>query len=284
MAWLRSEYQPRRITGNTQPLAAKTLRNYWVSLSAFFTWASTEFQFDNPMKGVPAPKFADVPVEPFRREEIEKLLKAAEFCYEAQTTRRRRFAVSHRRAACSRGTNGVMRRPTARRDRALILVLLDAGLRASELCALTVADAYLKLGQVLVKHGQRGGAKGSKGRVVFLGKTTRRSLWRYLASRADGEDPDAPLFLGKLHRRMNKGVLRQMIARLGEKAGVVHTHPHRFRHTFAITYLRAGGDVFTLQALLGHRTLEMVQHYARIALLDVEQMHRKASPVDNWHL
>ena len=109
-------------------------------------------------------------------------------------------------------------------------------------------------------------------------------MWRYLATRDDGEDPDAPLFLGKLQRRLNKGVLRQLIARLGEKAGITHAHPHRFRQTFAITYLRPGGDVFTLQALLGHSTLEMVKCYARIALLDLEQTPRKASPVDNWNL
>jgi integrase/recombinase XerD len=163
-------------------------------------------------------------------------------------------------------------------------VLLDTGLRASELCALNVGDVDLKSGQVRVKHGDPGGAKGGKGRVVFLGQTARRSLWRYLATRQDGDEPDAPLFLGKWQRRMNKNVLRQLIARLGAKAGVAHAHPHRFRHSFALTYLRSGGDVFTLQALLGHSTLEMVQHYARLAQVDIEHAHRRASPVDNWHL
>ncbi len=83
---------------------------------------------------------------------------------------------------------------------------------------------------------------------------------------------------------MNKDALRLLMARLGEKAGVKNCHPHRFRHTFAMTYLRSGGDVFTLQALLGHRPLDMVQHYARIADIDVEQAHRRTSPADNWHL
>jgi integrase/recombinase XerD len=269
LAWLRADYKPHRLTGGDQPLSPKTIRNFWVTLSAFYRWASGEFGFPNPMAAVPAPKFEDAPVEPFAREEIEQLLKAVEYCREAKTDHRRAF---------------IMRRSSGNRDRAIILTLLDTGLRASELCSLTIGDVDQKNGRVLVKHGALGGAKGGKGRTVYLGKAARRSLWRYLAEREDAEDLNAPLFLGRLNRRFNKNVLRQLIARLGERAGVAKCHPHRFRHTFAITYLRSGGDVFTLQSLLGHSTLEMVQHYARLAQIDVEQAHRKASPADNWRL
>lgn len=268
-AWLRTDYKPRRLSGKTEPLAAKSLRNIWITLSAFFTWATMEFELPNPMKMVPAPKFEEVPVEPFAKEEVEAILKACDYCEEARTTDRRRF---------------VMRRATAHRDHAIILTLLDTGLRASELCSLKIGDVDQKSGKVQIKHGSAGGAKGGKGRTVYLGKAARRAVWRYLANREDGEDTLAPLFLGKFNHPMNKGVLRQLIARLGEKAKVKKCHPHRFRHTFAITYLRSGGDVFTLQALLGHSTLEMVQHYARIAQIDVEQAHRRASPADNWRL
>jgi len=257
------------VSGSDHPLAAKTLRNRWVTLAAFFTWASAEIGIANPMKAIPAPRFEEAPVEPFTKEEIEALLKACEFCHEAKTTDRRRFT---------------MRRATGKRDRALILTLLDTGLRASELCALTIEDVDQKTGHVEVKHGVIGGAKGGKGRVVYLGKATRRALWLYLTSREDGEDPEAPVFIGKFSRPLNRNSLRRVIASLGERAQVKHCHPHRFRHTFAITYLRSGGDLFTLQALLGHSTLEMVQHYARIAQIDVEKVHRRASPADNWRL
>jgi integrase/recombinase XerD len=60
--WLRMEYKPRRFNGNTAPISPKTVRNIWVSLSAFFTWACVEFEFPNPMKGIPVPKFVSPPI------------------------------------------------------------------------------------------------------------------------------------------------------------------------------------------------------------------------------
>ncbi len=267
--WLRTDYQPRRITRNREALASKTIHNFYISLCAFFTWAKRELELPNPIKAIPAPKFEQAPIEPFTKEEVEALLKACEQCNEAKTTDRRKY---------------IMRRATGRRDQAIIMTLLDTGLRASELSALKVGDVDLKTGKVLVKHGRLGGAKGGKGRTVFLGKAARRVLWRYLAEREDGEEPGAPLFLVKYDRPMNKNALRLIIVHLGQKAGVKKCHPHRFRHTFALTYLRAGGDVFTLQALLGHSTLDMVQHYARLAEIDIEQAHKRASPADNWRL
>jgi len=253
LAWLRTEYKPQRWKKSDDPLSPKTLRNVWVTLSAFFRWASIELDVPNPMKAVPAPRFEQAPVEPFTQQDIEALLKACEFCKEAKTTERRRFT---------------MRRATAKRDRAIILTLLDTGLRASELCALNFGDLEQKTGKIYVKHGVSSGAKGGKGRAVFL------------AEREDGEDPDAPLFMGKHNRPLNKDALRHLMSELGAKAQVAKCHPHRLRHIFAITYLRSGGDVFTLQALPGHGSLDMVQHYARIAEVDIQQAHRRHGPAE----
>ncbi len=269
LAWLATEYKPVRFGGGDEPLDPKTIRNVWISLSAFYRWASGEFGFPNPMLQVAKPKFVVKPVEPFTREEVGALLKACTVSREAQPADRRAF---------------VMRPYEADRNQAIILVLLDTGLRAGELCALNVGDYVEKTGRLEVKHGPSGGSKGRKGRLVYLGKAARRTLWRYLAKREDRTDLDAPLFLGHHNRRMDRDVLRQVVNKIGRRAQVNHTHPHRFRHTFAITYLRAGGDVFTLQALLGHSTLTMVEHYAQVAALDVEKAHRKASPADSWYL
>jgi len=80
-------------------------------------------------------------------------------------------------------------------------------------------------------------------------------------------------------------VLRRLLNRMGERAGLAKSvYPHRFRHTFSVNFLRNGGNVFELQQLLGHTSLEMIKRYAKIAQSDVEAAHRRASPVDNWRL
>ncbi len=184
------------------------------------------------------PAFVPAEVEPFTQDEVEAPLKAAEYCEEATTRGRQRF---------------VMRPRTALRDRAIILVLLDTGLRATELCSLDIGDLDDQSGKLTVKHGYGGGAKGGKGRLVYLSRSTRRALWRYLVTREDNEAHDAPLFLAQ-HRRMTRDTLRQLMERLGAKARVGKCHPHRFRHTFAITYLPSGGDVFTHVRKMDHHS------------------------------
>jgi integrase len=152
------------VNGDERPLSDKSVRNAWVALSAFFSWAKTEFNLPDPMDSVPAPRFKEAPFEPLSKDEVEVLLKACDFSQEANTTERRRFT---------------MRRPTAKRDRAIILTLVDISLRASELCALNVGDVDLKTGRVEVKHGPSGGAKLEKGQAVHLGKAARRAVWQH---------------------------------------------------------------------------------------------------------
>ena len=88
LAWLRTDYRPRRLTDDDQPLAPKTIRNVWATLCSFFTWAGIEFGLPSPMKAVPAPRFERPPVEPFSKDDVEALLKACKFSREADTTDR----------------------------------------------------------------------------------------------------------------------------------------------------------------------------------------------------
>jgi integrase/recombinase XerD len=130
---LRTGFEPKRLTGRDLPLSLKTRRNIWATFRSFFSWASDEFDLPNPMKATEAPKFERPPAEPFTKEEVEALLKASKFTREANTTNRMSFKVQ---------------RPTARRDQAMILALLDTGLRVSELCSLTLGDIEVKTGKI----------------------------------------------------------------------------------------------------------------------------------------
>ena len=93
------------------------------------------------------------------------------------------------------------------------------------------------------------------------------------------------LFLNRSGEPLDSTGTKLMIRRLGKKARVHGVHVHRLRHTFAISFLRAGGDVFSLQYLLGHTTLQMTQRYLQsLNADDAMNAHRKFSPLDNMNL
>jgi integrase/recombinase XerD len=82
---------------------------------------------------------------------------------------------------------------------------------------------------------------------------------------------------------MDRDLVGTMLRRLGRRIGI-RAHPHKFRHTGATMFLRNGGNVFELKAILGHSTMEMVQRYVHLAEVDIKDAHRRASPVHNWDL
>jgi site-specific recombinase XerD len=160
------------------------------------------------------------------------------------------------------------------RDRAILLLFFDTGLRLSELAALRSADLRPD-GSVKVM------GKGARERIVPVGSTARQALVRYLrANRAP--ESGAPIFRsdrggGALGARG----IQQAFRRLKLRAGIAgRCSPHTLRHTFARAYLINGGDAFSLQRILGHATLDMVKRYVALADTDLAQRHRAASPAD----
>lgn len=242
-------------------LSPSSVDNYWKGIRSLFGWASDTLGTKRPDLKLSRPVFKLPEVVPFTQDEIKRLLKGCETTAAARTTRRKEFT---------------MRRPTVNRDKALILVLLDTGLRIGELCRLKIEDVNLDTGEVLVAPYST--AKKTRPRIVYLGKAARRQLWLYLAKDREDPEPDDLLF------DTNERTIRSMLRRLGEKTNVHKTYPHRFRHTMAIMSLRNGMNIYELQRLLGHSDLDMVKHYLSLADTDVEAAHRKASPVDKWKL
>jgi site-specific recombinase XerD len=147
-----------------------------------------------------------------------------------------------------------------RRDVALIRMLIDTGIRASELVGLTVDDVDLRQQIALVM------GKGGRARAVPFGIKTTDALRRYLKARrlhplAAGTQA---FWLGRKGPLTVSGVA-QLLERRGDDAGVDHLHPHRFRHTMAHRWLSAGGQEQDLMRLAGWRTREMVGRYAASA-------------------
>jgi integrase len=92
------------------------------------------------------------------------------------------------------------------------------------------------------------------------------------------------LFATRTGEPLNRSNLRKLIVRLADRAGVRNASVHRFRHTFAVSFLRNGGNVFALQEILGHARIDTVKIYVRLAERDLADAQRRASPVDNWRL
>jgi site-specific recombinase XerD len=159
------------------------------------------------------------------------------------------------------------------RDAAIIRLLADTGLRASELCALTVGDVTGR--RIAVQHG-----KGDKARAVFIGDVTRRALAEYLSTRP-GVGPGDALFVSlETGGALSYDSLKQVLGRLGHRAGVT-VHAHALRRTFAVESLRAGCDLVTLARLMGHKDLVMLQnHYLPLLEADIEAAHDRTSPGD----
>lgn len=158
------------------------------------------------------------------------------------------------------------------RDKAIVLLMVDSGLRRAEVSALNWADVDMSSGLVTVRKG-----KGRKDRSAVIGATTRRALLAYRRTLADR---DGALFRARYGNRLTGEGLMLMFRRLSVKTGI-HVSAHALRRTFVILSLRNGMDVLHLQALLGHASLDMVQHYAQMVDEDLLQSHKLHSPVDN---
>jgi integrase/recombinase XerD len=158
------------------------------------------------------------------------------------------------------------------RDKAIVLFMVDSGLRRGEVVRLNWADVDMQTGLVRVRQG-----KGKKDRSAVIGATTRRALLAYRRTLADR---DGVLFQTDEGTRFTGNGLMMMFRRLQKRTGI-HITAHSLRRTFTILALRAGMNALHLQNLGGWASLDMVQHYAQMVDEDLLQEHKAHSPVDN---
>lgn len=220
------------------------VHGHFRALRAFVRFLVAEQELpSNPLANVKAPKTPKSIIEPVSLDTVSRMLKMC---------------------------TGDL----AERDKAMLMTLLDSGLRASELLALDVGDLDLASGRVVVQHG-----KGDKARVVFLGARARRAILKMLKTRA-GAAPTSPLWQTTDGRRLAYGGLREVLRRRARAAGVSEPSAHDFRRAFALLSLRGGCDVYALQRLMGHADLTVLRRYLAQTEDDLRAAHERASPVD----
>ncbi|CAN5737010.1 site-specific tyrosine recombinase XerD [soil metagenome] len=218
------------------------------SLKTFFTWCESEGEIErNPMARLKPPKLPDEPPKVPTESEVKKLLKA---CSGAD------FA--------------------ARRDTAILRVLIDTGMRVSELAGIQLDDMDLARGAVLVR------GKGAKIRICPLGKKASRDLDRYLRIRRKHRESDeSALWLGHHSGPMTSNGIFQVVRKRGQQVGVEGISPHKFRHLFASQWLSEGGNEGDLMLLAGWSSRDMLTRYARATAAErAREAHKRISPGD----
>ena len=228
--------------------ASNTTRNDYMALSRYFRWLVEEGEMrDNPMTRVKPPPPQERMPTPYTLEEVKAMLREC------------------------RGKDA-----QSVRDRAILLTLLDTGLRASEFCSLTVDAVNLDAERVMV-IGKRG-----KERVIRLGYKAQAAIDRYLRQR---RSPLPHLWIGRRGEPLQPSGLFQLVERIARRAGVTNPGVHRFRHT-AATWMRDKGiQTQELMYLLGWSTHKMAERYTHSTGAErALRAHREYSPADNLAL
>lgn len=237
-----------------EKLAPTTIRGYRRALSAFLNWAHRENLIsDKPHTNLERTRLPTVIKDNFSEQQVRALLKATQ--------------EHPDESLCAR-------------DKALVLLLLDTGVRASECCEITRSDIDPTFQRIKI-HG-----KGMRERYVPLSPPTRVALHQYLTfHRPVDVDRLDRVFLTSKGRAMERNTLAQILRHLGERANVGGVHPHRFRRTAGTQfYENSHGNTFRTQELLGHSSPMTTRMYVGKSTADLERVHADASPVEKWNL
>ena len=240
------------IPEKTETLSASSVHGHVRTLRAFFSWLLAEGLIEtNPARDLKPPKVYQKVVSTLSDDEIRAILAV--------------FTPMHSSNA---------------RNQTLFMLMIDTGLRMGELINLKMDDVHMNGGLLKVI------GKGKKERIVPMGSNAQRSLQRYLfryRPKPFNSSIDN-VFLSVMGKQLTDNSVKLIFSRLAKRSGVARLHAHLCRHTFATRFLINGGDVFTLQQILGHSTLEMVRHYVNLASTHVAIQHQKYSPLDRLNL
>ncbi|KKB71932.1 tyrosine-type recombinase/integrase [Bacillus sp. TH008] len=216
------------------------------AIRAFFNFLEKDRQiYENPVRELSLLKQKKEVVETFSRDQLKDLLRQPDL-----------------------GTF------TGFRDYTIMLLLIETGVRVRELTDICVKDIRWEDSQIRID------GKGYKERLVPIQATMKRQLRKYVQIR--GDVPNEALFVTIDNTPLTIRQVQNRLRQYGRKANIknVRCSPHTFRHTFAKMSVQNGADVFALQAVLGHTSLDMVRNYVNLFSSDVMDAHKKFSPVE----
>jgi integrase/recombinase XerC/integrase/recombinase XerD len=223
------------------------------ALKAFSSWLLNEqYAEENILAKLKMPKAPVMMIEPLTPDEISTLI----------TAQNSLTAIGSRNVA-------------------ILITFLGTGIRESELSNLRFEDAHIEQGYLKVM------GKGAKERVVPVGGLGQKVLWRYVFHfRTEPiNDTNNYLFLTLDGKKLEPNAIKLLLKRWGKKAGVPRLHAHLCRHTYATDFLIYNcGDVFRLQQILGHTTLEMVRKYVHYASAHTLIQDNVTSPIDRMNI
>lgn len=231
---------------NGRKLTSATVNAYYRALKTFFNWLVAEgFLTKSPMQNIKPPKVDKKIIRPFSPKDIEDIL-----------------------LLCSGNKFLDLR------NRSIVLLFMDTGLRLEELSNIQLKDINFDQETIKVM------GKGAKERIVRMGKSTQKAMVKYLLKR---DDSYTCLWVTEERKPIRRAGIQITVKRLCQRAEITDAKPgpHTFRHYAAISCLRNGMNVFTLQEMLGHASLEMTRRYTKtLGAEDVIEAHKTASPVD----
>ncbi|WP_161950302.1 tyrosine-type recombinase/integrase [Clostridium thermosuccinogenes] len=230
------------------PVTSVTVQTYIRAVRSFLGYLYREgYISENLQAKFKLPKATKKAIEILSDEEIEKIFK----CFDPNTS-------------------------MGLRNMCLIALMVDCGLRRNEALELEIDNIHITQGIIKVL------GKGQKERIVPIGLYTKKLLIKYLNGfRPTPEYETKRLFLDRYMKPLTENGVKLLFNRIKAKTGITRLHPHILRHTFATKYIMNGGDIISLQQILGHTSLDMVKKYSHLASAYLLQAHSKFAPLDN---
>ena len=231
----------------SKPITSITIQTYIRAVRAFITWCYMEEYIPvNICDKFRLPKAKRKAIDILTDNEIQSLIS----CFNTKTD-------------------------TGLRNLCICLLMLDSGLRMNEVVTLKMSSLHIQESYIIVT------GKGDKERFVPIGLNTKKHLLKYMSQYRNYTHGETPLFVKVRTIPIENSTIKQLFRKLKIQSEIPRLRAHLLRHTFATRYLDNGGDIYSLQSILGHTTLEMVKKYIHTTPWKTAITFSHFSPIDN---